>query len=95
MPIPEHEVQQILKLSKLSADKDELEMFGADLDKVVKLFSSIHTVETGDVQPMVSPLTESIKSRDDIAEHQNLQSQFSEFCPHYEKEHCIVPIVIE
>ena len=67
----------------------------ADLNKVITLFSGIHDFETENVQPMVSPLTQGIQSRQDIAEHQNLQSQFSEFCPHYEKEHCIVPIVIE
>lgn len=95
MSISTLEVEQILKLSKLSADQDELTMFRADLNKVITLFSSIHDFETENVQPMVSPLTQGIQSRQDIAEHQNLQSQFSEFCPHYEKEHCIVPIVIE
>ena len=95
MPISQYDVEQILKLSKLSANNDELAIFSTDLNKIITFFSSIHTIETDTITPMISPLIQGITSRKDIAKHQNLQSQFSELCPRYEKGHCIVPIVIE
>lgn len=94
MTISTFEVKQILKLSKLSINLKELAMFSADLDKVITFFSSIHDFDTENIEPMVSPLTEGVRLRADTPEHQDLESQLSDFCPYYEQKHCIVPIVI-
>ena len=94
MTISIFEVKQILKLSKLSINLKELAIFSTDLDKVITFFSSIHNFDTENIEPMVSPLKEGVRLRADIPEHEDLGSQFSDFCPYYEQKHCIVPVVI-
>ena len=95
MSISENKVKKILKISKLSADKDELKMFVTDLNKVVSFFSNIHIFKTDNIEPMISPLTQDIQLRLDIVKNQDVEPQLSKLFPWYQKGHCIVPMVIE
>ena len=95
MSISKLEVKQILNLSKLSSTQDELEILCSDLNNLAMLFSNIHNINTENVPPMTSPLTQNTRLREDIAEKQNLQTHFPEYCSQYEKEHFIVPSVLD
>ncbi|WP_395946359.1 Asp-tRNA(Asn)/Glu-tRNA(Gln) amidotransferase subunit GatC [Caedibacter taeniospiralis] len=95
MVISRQELEHILALSKLSANQQELERFEEDLNRILTLFSNIQSVDTEDVKPMISPLTNHGIMRDDTPCSQQHEHEFQAIAPEYQAHYFIVPKVIE
>lgn len=95
MTISHQELKHILKLSKLKAHQDELVQFEHDLNNIFSMFDSLKLVDTQDIKPLVSPLTNHYSSHLDVSKIQQHAKSFQSISPEFTKHHFIVPKVIE
>lgn len=95
MSMTQNTLKRMLALSKLTATEAELKHFTDDLNKVVSLLDSVHSVDAEAFAPMVSPLRQVKVLREDRAVTQNHGKEFKDFSPEFEAGHFIVPKVID
>lgn len=68
--IDQKTIENIAKLARLSISAEEAKEYGEQLTKVLEYFQQISKIETGGIEPLVTPSEIEFYVRPDVAKHE-------------------------
>lgn len=88
------EVRHMAKLSRLVINTEEEKLFGRQFGQILGHMAVLQSVNTDNVEPLYSPLSEVASTRPDIAENIRNREQILSNAPETDGETFIVPRIV-
>ena len=95
MKLHNRDVQKLFTLSKLNINKDEQASLSRDLSSVLSWVSSLQSVNTKHIRPMIHPVPLNIIYNDDLPPENISLDNTLKNAPESENNHFLVPRVID
>ncbi len=89
------QLKQIAYLSKLNIDNEALDSTAQDLNNILTLAEQLGAIDTDDITPMAHPLHMTQRLREDKVTEEDQSKAFQSIAPKTDKQHYLVPTVIE
>ena len=88
-------VRTICYLARLEIDTNKSEKIQKDLETIIKLISSLQTIDTDNVDPLYSPLEKTALKHEDIEKSDNEKEKFLKNAAASNEDYFLVPRVVE
>ena len=88
-------VKHIAKLSSFDLSDTQLEHYTTDLTNICQILDVVQKFDANGLEPMVSPVTESFKFRDDVPNDQDNRVSFDNFACEIFDDYFMVPQVVK
>ena len=95
MTLKREDVKNIAHLARLDIDEGAVDLYAADLSRILELVDQMNQVNTDDVMPMAHPMDASQRLRADEVSESNQREKFQAIAPDVEIGLYRVPKVIE
>ena len=95
MKLHNRDVQKLFALSKLNINKDEEESLIRDLSSVLSWVSSLQSVNTKHIRPMIHPVPLNMFCNDDLPPENISLDNALKNAPESDNNHFVVPRVID
>jgi aspartyl-tRNA(Asn)/glutamyl-tRNA(Gln) amidotransferase subunit C len=95
MSLSEQQAAQIAYLARLALSPEELKNNTQDLNAILDLAEQLNAVDTDAIEPMAHPLHMTQRLRVDEITEENQADLFQSIAPQTDKQHYLVPTVIE
>lgn len=92
--VPAEQVQHMAMLSRLLIDKEEEKLFGHQFGQILNHMEVLQSVNTENVEPLFSPLSENALTRPDIGKNIRDRDQILSNAPETDGEAFIVPRIV-
>lgn len=93
--ITKEELIKVAKLSKFSFTEEEFNKIKGNLDNIVKLLDKLNEVDLTGIEPLYSPLEESIFQREDIVKNCENRDRLMNASSYSENNVISIPKVID
>lgn len=87
-------VQYIAKLSSFNLTEEEVERYTYEISNIFEILDVVKNFNNKDIEPMISPVSSTLKLSEDIIQDQDNRSSFSKFACDVEDDYFMVPQVI-
>ena len=88
-------VRTICYLARLEIDQDKSEKIQKDLESIIELIGSLHSVDTSNIQPLYNPLEMTAFKHEDLEVSDNKKDKFLENAAKSNEDYFLVPRVVE
>ncbi|QIV93931.1 Asp-tRNA(Asn)/Glu-tRNA(Gln) amidotransferase subunit GatC [Allofrancisella frigidaquae] len=88
-------VKHIAKLSNFELNEQQLEHYTKDLTNICEILDTVKDFDAKGVEPMVSPIEKSFKSRKDVPQDQDNRASFDKFACEIVDDYFMVPQVVK
>jgi len=95
MKITDREVRYVADLARLELSPDEVEMFTADMNRILAYMDQLDELDTGGVEPTSHVLSLKNVFREDVVGESLTVDEVLANAPRREKGHFVVPKIIE
>ena len=93
--IDRHTVEHVAKLSRLALNEDELQLFEAQLSRILDYIDKLKELDTGNVEPLSHPLGLKNVFREDKVKPSAPREQALSNAPDKTEEAYKVPVVVD
>ena len=88
-------VKHIAKLSSFDLNDNQLEQYTNDLTNICEILDVVKDFDSKGAKPMISPILNDFKFRDDVPENQDNRASFDKFACEVVDDYFMVPQVIK
>jgi aspartyl-tRNA(Asn)/glutamyl-tRNA(Gln) amidotransferase subunit C len=88
-------VRTICYLARLEIDTNKSEKIQKDLETIIELIGSLQTIDTGNIDPLYSPLEKTSLKHEDIEKSDNKKKKFLKNAAASNEDYFLVPRVVE
>ncbi len=89
------DIQHIAELAKIQIDDSECEKLSQKLSDILKLMTTMQSIDTGNVEPLAHAIYQNQKLRDDIANDDQQRDYYQNLSQDTQNGFYLVPKVIE
>lgn len=94
MRISPEEVARVARLARLDLSEEKLELFAGQLGDILDHMDKLSEVDTGDVEPLYSPVEHVSVLRPDVAAKEHSREEILSNAPETDGNHFIVPRIV-
>jgi len=94
MTISPEEVAKVARLARLDLPQEKLELFAGQLGDILDYMDKLGELETGDVEPMYSPVTHTTVLRKDEVKKDYSRDEVLSNAPKQDGQFFIVPRIV-